>query len=186
MSVESDDKELAALEMQAGAVDGEVSAQAPEAQMAAIEQAQAFDLASENSQGVRMMLDMAIPMLGAMYPSLEAVYTEQTRQQVAMALGPVMAKHGVSLKEWGGKYGEEIAAVFVCGPIALATYKGIKNDIEARHAPRLAAPKPAPLVAAPAVEQEGPAPASAPASDGLAPGAYGYKEPGDLPEGFSS
>jgi hypothetical protein len=175
----TDSQEMAALEMAATALDAELGALAPEAQMAAMEQAQAVTLADENSQGVRMMLDMAVPMLAAMYPSLEEVYTDDVKAKVAMVLGPVMAKHGVSLKEWGGKYGEEIAAVFVCGPIAMATYKGIRADIEATHA-RLPGPA-RPATAAKMVAPDGEVATTASASPGksLVPGAYGYKEPAE-------
>jgi hypothetical protein len=158
--------ELAGLMLQAHGVDGELAANAPEAIQQAQELAAVGSLAQENTQGVEMILATAVPVLGKLYPSLVAVYTPDACAAVAMSLGPVLAKYGINLKEWGGKYQEEIGALFVCGPIAWATVQGIKADI----AERAGAPK--------ALEQGKPAPAiGAPeAGKNLKPGDYGYVE----------
>lgn len=117
----------------------QLAAGEPNAELQAMEDAEAAQAAAEqaaqgdqNSQAVRMGLDIAIPFLCKLYPSLETVYDEQARAAVAMTVGPVLSKHGIDLGDIGGRYKEEIAMVLVCGPIAMATYQGVKADVEAR------------------------------------------------------
>lgn len=127
--------ELDGLEMAANAIDGEVAAEAPGAVAAAQEEAQAASLADTNGRAVAAILEMASPMIAPLYPSVAAVYTQETCAQVGAALGPVMAKYGIDLGEWGGRYKEEITALFVCVPVALATLKAIKADVAAKVPP---------------------------------------------------
>lgn len=117
----------------------QLAAGEPNADIQALEDAEAAQAAAEldvqtdqNSKAVRMGLDVAIPFLCKLYPSLEAIYDEQARAAVATTVGPVLSKYGVDLGDIGGRYKEEIAMVLVCGPIAVATYQGVKADIEAR------------------------------------------------------
>jgi len=127
--------ELDGLLMQAGAVDGEAVAASPEGMMQAQEEAQALTLADNNGRMVSGVLEMASPMIAPLYPSVAAVYTPEVCAQVGGALGPVLAKYGIDLGEWGGKYKEELTAAFVCLPVALATVKAIKTDIAAKTPP---------------------------------------------------
>lgn len=136
---------------QAGAMSAEQSADLrrlmlaadePNAELQAVEDAEAARAAAEqaaqvdqNSNAVRMGLDIAIPFLSRLYPSLEAIYDEQARTAVAMTVGPVLTKYGIDLGDVGGRYREEIAMVMVCGPIAVATYQGIMTDVGARKKP---------------------------------------------------
>jgi len=120
----------------------QLAAAQPNAELQALEDAEQkqadADLAAQvdqNSQSVRMGLDIAIPFLSKLYPSLTAIYDEKARSAVAMTIGPVLTKYGVDLGDVGGRYREEIAMVVVCGPIAMATYQGIKADVEARTTP---------------------------------------------------
>jgi hypothetical protein len=159
-------KELAGLMLQAGALDGEEDANAPEAIQAAEEAAQAVTLADSNRQGVAMILGVSVPLLSKLYPSLADVYTPEACEAVAASLGPVLAKYGVNLSEWGGKYQEEIGALFVCGPIAYATVQGIKADILERQRVKTGEPASA---SAPAL--------AANAGKVLKPGDFGYKDP---------
>jgi hypothetical protein len=124
--------ELDGLEAAAGAIDADVAAQAPGAVAEAQEEAQAASLADNNGRMVAGVLEMAAPMIAPMYPSVAAVYTPDVCAQVGGALGPVMAKYGIDLGEWGGKYKEELTALFVCVPVALATFKALKADVAAR------------------------------------------------------
>jgi hypothetical protein len=156
--------ELQGLIGQAGLVDGEVAASAPAAQMEAQEEAAALGLAEENGQAVGMILGMAVPLLGRMYPSLLTVYTEEACGMVAASLGPVLAKYNVNLRDYGGAYKEEIGALFVCVPIALATVAGIKADIAAR----MAATPGAAVLEKPAAKAGRPV-----------PGDFEYREPGE-------
>jgi hypothetical protein len=122
--------DLRRLELAAGAPDQEMQAlqDAEAAQAGAEAQAQA----DQNSAAVRMALDVSIPFLARLYPSLAEIYTDDARTAVAMTVGPVLTKYGVDLGDLGTNYREEIALVLVCGPIAVATYQGIKTDVLAR------------------------------------------------------
>ncbi|MEH6434236.1 hypothetical protein [Massilia sp. DD77] len=165
----SPSNELAGLMLQADQLDGEQAAQAPEALQAAQEEAQAVTLADANRQGVAMILGVSVPILSKLYPSLAEVYTPEACEAVSASLGPVLAKYNVNLAEWGGKYQEEIGALFVCGPIAWATVQGVKADIAAR-----AASKP--------LEHSKPSrPAEVVTAGGAAlkPGDYGFQEAQD-------
>ncbi|MTV36274.1 hypothetical protein [Duganella radicis] len=124
--------ELDALMMQAGAVDAQIAATAPEAVQAAEEQQVLLSVADENKRGVLLVLGTALPVLGKLYPSLLAVYTDEAQAAIAETVGPLLAKHGIDLKDFGGNYREEIAAALVCGPIAWATVQAVKADIAAR------------------------------------------------------
>jgi hypothetical protein len=167
---EDQDTNLGPLLAQAGEIDGAVAATAPEAIQAAQEEAAALSLADENTQGVTMIMELALPLICPMFPSLEQVYTAEARQAIAISMGPLLAKYGVNLKEAGGKYKEELVAAMVCGPIAVATYRGIKTDI----ATRAGAPKAVEHVPAGAA-------LAAPAPSALKPGDYGYVEAQQAP-----
>jgi len=127
-----DNADIVALQMQADSLDNEVAANGPAAMIEQQQMGEVADLQSQNTAAVSMMLDLAIPMIGRLYPSLDAIYTPDARAAVAASLGPVLAKHNIDLKQWGGQYQEEIACAIVCGPIALATVAGVKADIAAR------------------------------------------------------
>jgi hypothetical protein len=162
---EGGNAELAGLLMQAAAVDGDLAAQAPEAIAEQQELMVVASLAEENTKGVRMILALAVPILGKLYPSLVDVYTEEACGAVAASLGPLLAKYGINLQEWGGRYQEEIGAAFVCGPIAWATVQGIKADILERAKPEaIEIHMRSPKIAEPAPGAK------------LKPGDYGYVE----------
>lgn len=69
-----------------------------------------------------------------MFPSIGKIYTEHTINSIAQALAPVFRKRGWSVSGACGKYAEEIAAVAVILPVAMATYSGIRADIAAANA----------------------------------------------------
>jgi hypothetical protein len=117
----------------------EAAAGEPDAAVAQLEQKEADQAqavmdqgTTENVQAVMLMLQLAVPLLSKLYPSIGDVYTEDACVSVASSVGPVLTKYGVSLGDMGGKYKEEITMVVVCWPIAAATYEGIKSDIAAR------------------------------------------------------
>lgn len=129
---DAENNELAALAAQAGLLDGEQAANGPEAMVAQAEAAQAVEQQNANTGQVRMILALAVPLLGKLYPCIEDIYDDTTCDQVAGTLGPVLTKYGIDLGDMGTKWGPEIAAVMVCGPVAFATYKGIMADIASR------------------------------------------------------
>lgn len=126
--------ELQALAAQASELDGEQQALSPEAVQAEQDALAVVGLADQNAGALALILGTAVPILSKLYPSLEAVYTEEACQSIVGSVSPVLAKHGVDLSQWGGAYREEIGAVMVCAPIAWATVQAVKADITAREA----------------------------------------------------
>lgn len=122
--------EMLSLAMQADGLDGEAHATSAEGVMATQAEEQALDQTSANQREVRMILALGVPVLGAMFPSIIALWTDQQCELVAASLGPVLTKYNISLG--GMSERPEIAALMICGPLAFATYKGIQADIAAR------------------------------------------------------
>lgn len=85
-------------------------------------------LADEIAGAVSLFVSIA----GPMFPSLKTIYTDETTQAAAAAIAAVCDKHGWIQGGIMGEWGEEISALIVCGPLAVATYHGIKGDIAAR------------------------------------------------------
>lgn len=123
--------EMLALAMQADGLDSEAHATSAEGVMAAQAEEQTLDQTSQNGQQVRMMLAIAVPVLGGMFPSITELYTDQKCDMVAASLAPVLTKYNINLGGLSDR--PEIAALLVCGPLAFATYKGIQADIAARN-----------------------------------------------------
>lgn len=114
--------DLAAL--QAAANDGAPGAPAPAAEPAP----QGPDLARE----ITGLVTAAVAALGPMFPSLKAIYTPEVTQAAAQSIAGVCDKHGWLQGGVMGKWGEEIACLAVVGPLAVATYQGVKADLAAR------------------------------------------------------
>ena len=105
-----------------------LQAGAMEQESAAIEAAPAGpDLGAEISGLVLAFVAMAKPIL----PSLEAIYTPEVTQAAAGAAAKVCEKHGWLPDGIAGQWGEEIAAGIIILPLAVATYRGVKGDLEA-------------------------------------------------------
>jgi hypothetical protein len=122
--------DLRRLELSAGEPDVE---QQQAAELQAQDEAQQVAAAADkNTASVALMLALAVPFLGKLYPCIIDIYTDEAQAAMAGTLGPVLTKHHINLGDLGGEYKEEIAAVIVCGPIAWATYTGIKADIASR------------------------------------------------------
>lgn len=94
---------------------------------------------------ISSMLGMFIGVAGPMFPSLESIYTPDAIKRVGVALQPLCEKHGWLQDGIGGKYGEELMALFVVGPLAYATYAGIASDIASRKQKREVKPLEAPV-----------------------------------------
>jgi hypothetical protein len=73
-------------------------------------------------------------LMRPMFPTVANVYDEPTIARVADALAPVFVKHHWSVGELFGLWKEEIMAAFVCVPVAVATVRAMKDDLEARAA----------------------------------------------------
>lgn len=137
-----DDEQAAALaSLRRGASEQE-SERAAELTSEADQQAEAEialvnDLAAQNTQGLTMLMELAVPTLGTFgFPTVARVLAMPqpqaggmtAGQTLAAAWGPVLAKYGVSLGMLGDRYGVEISAVMVTLPIAGALVKAVKAD----------------------------------------------------------
>lgn len=120
--------DLRALEAAASA-DPAAQAQAQAEDQAAADAAQAgADLAAELGALVRA----AVAALSPAFPSLATIYTDATIPAAAGAVAAVCNKHGWLQGGVFGKWGEEIAALAIVGPLAVATVQGVRGDIAAR------------------------------------------------------
>ncbi len=117
--------DLAALEQSASGAP--IVPGSPEA-IAAEAEANRPDLAQE----IAGMANAFIAITGPMFPSLRTIYTEETTSAAAQSLAALCNKHGWLQGGVMGEYSEEITALIVCGPLAIATYSGIQADIAAR------------------------------------------------------
>nr|WP_315540539.1 hypothetical protein [uncultured Comamonas sp.] len=114
--------ELAALQAMAGPVPGQEESEG-EQEVAAVP-----DLAQE----LAGIVQAAVGMLAPMFPSLPGIYTPEATQAAAAATAAVCRKHGWMQGGMMGRWGEEIACAVIVGPLAFATYHGVKADIAAR------------------------------------------------------
>jgi hypothetical protein len=93
-----------------------------------------------------------VAALSPAFPSLKDLYTDETTAAAGASIAAVCVKHGWLSGGLMGEYAEEITALMVCGPLAVATAQGVRSDIaalKARARPvQVSAPAPAP--AAPA------------------------------------
>lgn len=129
--------DFAALQAAAGPGPDEVAAEEQQ------EQARP-DLAVE----IAGLVQAAVGMLAPMFPSLPGIYTPEATQAASVAVAGVCHKHGWMQGGVMGRWGEEIACVAIVGPLAFATYQGVKSDIADRQpverigGPDLSAPVP--------------------------------------------
>lgn len=90
-----------------------------------------------------------IASLRHVFPSLAAIYTDQTKAELANAWAPILERHDIDL----GRFMIYFTAAGVTVPIAVATGRAIKADIAAAKTgastPSPEAPAPAPTAAAP-------------------------------------
>lgn len=81
------------------------------------------------------LIGVTVAALSPMFPSLAITYTPEVSQAAGTAIGAVCEKRGWLSGGMFGEYGEEIACLAVCGPLALATYQGVTADLAARKKP---------------------------------------------------
>ena len=154
--------DFAALQAAAGPGPDEVAAEEQQ------EQARP-DLAVE----IAGLVQAAVGMLAPMFPSLPGIYTPEATQAASVAVAGVCHKHGWMQGGVMGRWGEEIACVAIVGPLAFATYQGVKSDIADRQpverigGPDLSAPVPV-AGTAPSKAVTFGAPVPAPASEAVA------------------
>lgn len=84
------------------------------------------------SQELTGMLSMLSKLAAPIFPSLGAIYTDEVCATLGQAIAPVCEKHGWLAGGIGGEYAEEMMCLVVVGPIAYATYAGVRGDLEER------------------------------------------------------
>lgn len=77
-------------------------------------------------------LSMVSKMLAPALPSVAAIYTDEVCAAIGNSLAPVCEKYGWLQDGVGGKYGPEILALCIVGPIAWATVEAAKTDLAAK------------------------------------------------------
>ena len=95
--------------------------------------AQAPDLGDEIAGILMAVATVLAPAL----PSLKTLYTPETTGAAGAALAALCRKHGWLDGGLMGEYAEEVTAAMVCGPLAVATWQGVKADmaaLKAKHA----------------------------------------------------
>ena len=97
-----------------------------------IAQAEAPAPGPDLAQEIAGLVSVAVATLGPMFPSLKATYTPEITQAAAQAVAAVCVKHGWAQNGLMGQWGEEIACLAICGPLAWQTAQGIRADLEAR------------------------------------------------------
>lgn len=78
------------------------------------------------------MLLMLSKIAAPAFPSVAALYTEETCGAVGASVAAVCDKYGWLQGGIGGEYGPELMCLCVVGPLAFATYSAAQTDIEAR------------------------------------------------------
>lgn len=92
---------------------------------------QVAELAQSEAAELAALLSIVTGLFSPVFPSLEKIYTPPTVQRLADSFVPVMVKRGWTTGGILGRFGEEFAFAAVVIPIAIATTKGIKEDIAA-------------------------------------------------------
>ena len=106
----------------------------------------------------RELLDFSVDMLGQAYPSLPVVWSSEVRGRVAVKLGAVFEKYGVTWAELFGRFAPEIGLALALAPVVGPTIKAIKADHQAAKGGQGAAARPAaaqPAAAQPAAVDAG-------------------------------
>jgi hypothetical protein len=91
------------------------------------------------------------------FPSLAAIYTPQTCDELANAWAPILERHDIDL----GKFMIYVTAAGITIPVAVSTARAIKADIRSA---KTARPAPAPQAASPEPTASAPAASPEPAS----------------------
>jgi hypothetical protein len=131
--------ELAALQAEAIALEGEQAAPAAEAGQGAAPTPPVDYLA--DSKG---LVDIAAESLAAFYPSTASILSPDKRARIAAALAPVLEKYGLDMTAIFGKWGAEIGLGFALAPIAIPLAQAIRADKEKAERAQLAAAPPPP------------------------------------------
>ena len=135
--------DINALMHEAAAVDAAADAQTappPEAEAVAGEAHQVLS-PEEEARGV---IDLVLSLAAPFFPSLDKVYTEETKDRLVKSAAPLLAKYNISLLILFAKWKEEIDFAFIAAPLVLQTVRAVQTDRAARAKAAADAAKPAP------------------------------------------
>lgn len=93
-----------------------------------------------NAEELQGALEMLRELARPMFPSVAAVYDDETIGRVSDATAPVLDKYGITPSGLFGAWREEIRCALVVVPVLIATGRAVREDLDAR---RAAAAKPA-------------------------------------------
>lgn len=77
------------------------------------------------------LINFAVTLFVPIFPSIEKIYTEPARANLANVSAPLMEKYGWSMGSVFEKWGAEINFAMVALPLGAQTYKAISADIAA-------------------------------------------------------
>jgi hypothetical protein len=80
------------------------------------------------------LINFAVTLFVPIFPSLEAIYTEQVRGNLANVSAPLMEKYGFSMGSLFEKWGAEINFAMIALPLGIQTARAVKSDIAASKA----------------------------------------------------
>lgn len=112
--------------LQAAVADEQAAPDPLGAREEAMAAAAVVSLADEIAGLVAAVVAVASPML----PSLQTIYTPDATATAAAAVAAVCRKHGWLDAGLMGAWSEEISCILICAPLALATVRGVRGDLE--------------------------------------------------------
>jgi hypothetical protein len=128
---ESPIEELEALAPEARAVDSEhLTAPAAEGVQTAPGQIEAAQAQDEKIKHLSGLLQALAKIIAPMLPTVGAIYSKETCDEVAGGIVPLAIKRGWSIPSVG-KWEEEITCAMIVIPLGFVTYGAAKADIEA-------------------------------------------------------
>lgn len=70
-----------------------------------------------------------LAVVGPLFPSLKPIYTPEVIEAASSAVAAVCRKRGWLAGGVMGEYAEEVTALIVCGPLALASVQAVRGDL---------------------------------------------------------
>lgn len=131
--------DVAALQAEAAAVDGEVAA-ATMPQTPVPAQAEVGQAAVDPLTEARGIIGFMVVTATQFYPQLKTIYTDTVQDQLAAVTAPLLAQYNISLGGLMGKYGNWVNFAMVAAPLAIQTYQALQPVRSA--APEQAQPAP--------------------------------------------
>jgi len=94
------------------------------------EQLESLDRTAALAKELKMLGNIVLNVLKPALPSLAEIYTEPVVDALCDSAARVLVKYNLFENGIGGRWAEEIALAAIALPLAFATYKGVKRDID--------------------------------------------------------